>query len=762
MLAVSLLLAQWAVANAIEPPPTNQNVSVTLVGPGFIESTLPVSDTLRTALVQRDYENSARELQSLPASQLHPSQLGDRDFLLAWVLTHSGRTEEATSLIESVRNAENVPQDYLHLTLGELLVADGQTTKGANLLLSIDPESPNRSRAETIAGQAFQISGATPQAIERWSAMVQRSDPSTGSEIALWELAQHHGLKSDKAYPYLRRIWAHYPQSKEAKNADAALAFFEARSSHFKPSKDEIAAHGQALMTAGRYRGTIDFLRPKLERYKRPSPAACQVWYAYGRSNYKVNEVTRASQILRKSGEQCAGIDDDRGAKSFYLAGKSLERKKDWEGAAKAYQRIPELYPDHSMADDGYALAGIAWQEVGQPQKAVQLWSKQVKQYPEGDLAAEGFWRLAWTAYLRGDPKAAIDWAELMIWKLPVEVSPMHWMGAHYWSARWRLYPDVHSPTRLNPDEEQVEIGLTLLTDLVERYPSRFYSLLAAARLYELAPDRLAGMTRPAPTGHPTIWTVRSDFLTDEQVEKAIQLVRLGLVTEAMVALQSIPTKHLLPSEVALIAEIEREADWKQAHDRLHKYLLSHPAAELGPDRDRILKEAFPSTYWSIIEDVAQGYQYDARIFQALVREESSFNPDIVSHAGARGLSQLMPGTARRVADWLNIPISKSKMFEPETNLKIGSRYLEYLHDFFSNNHMLAVAGYNAGEGNVQKWHKKEGNIPTDEFVESIPFRETRRYVKRVLGTYQLYHLVYGQGDVYPDWSAFNHQAIPN
>ena len=71
-------------------------------------------------------------------------------------------------------------------------------------------------------------------------------------------------------------------------------------------------------------------------------------------------------------------------------------------------------------------------------------------------------------------------------------------------------------------------------------------------------------------------------------------------------------------------------------------------------------------------------------------------------------------------------------MFEPKTNLTIGSRYLEYLHDFFSNNHMLAIAAYNAGEGNVQKWHKKETNIPTDEFIESIPFRETRRCVKQV------------------------------
>jgi soluble lytic murein transglycosylase len=385
-----------------------------------------------------------------------------------------------------------------------------------------------------------------------------------------------------------------------------------------------------------------------------------------------------------------------------------------------------------------------------------------VAQYPDGDLAAEGFWRLAWTAYLAGDTETAIAWAEQMIAQVPVETSPMHWMGAHYWSARWRIYPSVDDPTTKSSDEDDVAVGISLLLDLCERYPSRFYSLLGAARLYELVPERVSQIERPAPAGHPSVWTVRDDFLSEVAVQHGLQLARLGLISEAMLELNSLPQAALLPSEVALITEVERELDWTGAHDRLHKYLLHHPAAELGPDRDRILREAFPDSYWEVIVEVSEGYRYDPRIFHSLVREESSFNPKIVSWAGARGLSQLMPATARQVAGWLGISISDSKMFDPKTNLAIGTRYLDYLHGLFSNNHMLSVAGYNAGEGNVQKWVRRHGNIPTDEFIESIPFRETRRYVKRVLGTYQLYTMVYGDDVLYADWSRLNHQSIPD
>ena len=236
---------------------------------------------------------------------------------------------------------------------------------------------------------------------------------------------------------------------------------------------------------------------------------------------------------------------------------------------------------------------------------------------------------------------------------------------------------------------------------------------------------------------------------------------RLGLAQEALEELERLPADAYTPTEAALYARIQDRLNPIVAHDKLHKYLLDHPPASYSENQQAILTTAYPNLYWDLVQQAASGYGYDPRVFHALVREESSFNKDIVSWAGAQGLSQLMPATAKQVGGWLGISVTKQASFDPLTNLRIGSRYMEFLQQRFKGNMFLAVGGYNAGEGNIDKWLRERGNTPTDEFIENIPYRETRGYVKRVLGTYQTYHVLYDDGPLFIDWSAFNHQAKP-
>ena len=415
------------------------------------------------------------------------------------------------------------------------------------------------------------------------------------------------------------------------------------------------------------------------------------------------------------------------------------------------------------MADDGYTLAGIGWQESGDLPRAMQLWAKQVEAYPDGDLAAEGFWRLAWNAYKSGDTATAIQWAERMIWTVPVTADPVHVMAGRYWAGRWKLYPDVSDPTKLNTDKVAVAAGLRDLRSLCAEHPTRFYSLLAAARLYELDPESVAAIPKPTFSGTEGEWTLDSELAARPEMVRAMQLARLGLTQEALAELDAIPGDASGPTEAALYARLQARIDPIVAHDKLHKYLLHHPPSTYTANQRPILTTAYPNLYWDLVQQAADGYGYDSRVFHALVREESSFNKDIVSWAGARGLSQLMPATASNVGRWLGITVTKQSSFDPLTNLRIGSRYMEFLQARFKGNMFLAVGGYNAGEGNIDKWLRERGNTPTDEFIEAIPYRETRGYVKRVLGTYQLYHVLYDaeSADVplFIDWSAYNHQA---
>ena len=274
------------------------------------------------------------------------------------------------------------------------------------------------------------------------------------------------------------------------------------------------------------------------------------------------------------------------------------------------------------------------------------------------------------------------------------------------------------------------------------------------ADIAEEAPDQLLALSRNIPEQKHWKTTLKDQ----EQLKEALGLLNSGLVSESAVALHSISRDK--PLYFALYTQIFELINPIEAHDSFHKYLNKHPPSTYTDNMSKIISLAYPEKYWDVVQEEAADYSYDPRIFHGLIREESSFNPEIVSWAGAKGLSQLMPATAKEVAGWLGITVTKTNIVDPRTNIKIGSRYLEHLHQQYNGNSFLAVAAYNAGPGNVRKWLNANGPLPTDAWVETITIRETRGYVKRVLGTYQLYRYFYDdEKDPFPDYTSYNRSA---
>jgi len=130
-----------------------------------------------------------------------------------------------------------------------------------------------------------------------------------------------------------------------------------------------------------------------------------------------------------------------------------------------------------------------------------------------------------------------------------------------------------------------------------------------------------------------------------------------------------------------------------------------------------------------------------------LIKEESSYNPLAVSSAGAVGLMQIMPTTGEFIADKISLNnYNISFLNDYRINIKLGSWYLAYTLSQFDGSIVRALAAYNGGPGNVSKWEKKFGDLEDDEFIESIPFWETKEYVKKVLRSYWEYKRIYGTG----------------
>ncbi len=135
------------------------------------------------------------------------------------------------------------------------------------------------------------------------------------------------------------------------------------------------------------------------------------------------------------------------------------------------------------------------------------------------------------------------------------------------------------------------------------------------------------------------------------------------------------------------------------------------------------------------------GYSVDRSLMHAIMRQESAFKPSVKSHAGARGLMQLMPGTAKYIRRKHNRPVySRHALLDPDVNMSLGQDYLSYLMERLDGNIIHVVAAYNAGPGNVSKWIGKDlGEKDPIEFIESIPFTETRKYVQHVLANLWMY-----------------------
>jgi len=222
----------------------------------------------------------------------------------------------------------------------------------------------------------------------------------------------------------------------------------------------------------------------------------------------------------------------------------------------------------------------------------------------------------------------------------------------------------------------------------------------------------------------------------------------LGLLPQAM-------------EELEVAAEEEKGAEgiqkeisrlYREMEEYHRSVLLVRRNFSLKPLTGRPLKKdqnlyllAYPLGNPSWVNPYAQNQNLDPALLSAVILEESRFNPQALSTAGARGLMQILPRTGHQIARQLKLhPFSEGLLFEPAMNLRLGSWYLSHLLQEFGGREALALAAYNAGPQAVREWITKKNALTEDEFVENIPYGETRNYVIRVLSSARVYRLLYG------------------
>jgi soluble lytic murein transglycosylase len=224
------------------------------------------------------------------------------------------------------------------------------------------------------------------------------------------------------------------------------------------------------------------------------------------------------------------------------------------------------------------------------------------------------------------------------------------------------------------------------------------------------------------------------------QVEKADALARLSrheLAAEGLeAALQRQPHPQLYLAQARVSFSQRKYARATVQLTRAYPAYWRYRLEDLPREAWEIM---YPKLYWDLIVRESRKHNLDPYLVAGLIRQESRFESEAVSSAGALGLMQLMPGTARMLA---GRRVSRHQAFDPETNIRLGTKYLAQLLARFNGNVEKAVAGYNAGGTRVEQW-STESFSDSAEFVESIPITQTREFVHTVLRNYRFYQDLY-------------------
>ncbi|HEV2719228.1 MAG TPA: lytic transglycosylase domain-containing protein [Thermoanaerobaculia bacterium] len=379
-------------------------------------------------------------------------------------------------------------------------------------------------------------------------------------------------------------------------------------------------------------------------------------------------------------------------------------------------RRLKDLLP-LPLADDVrvQVLGALMAAAEGKNQDAYEreLIPQLAKIDPSQEAGLQHFWDKAWAAYARGDLNGAV---EQMTFIRDNYRNPNVKRQAAYWIAR--------SIERLGRKEEAAAMYRNLSSAPYDDVYAKFAESRGAP--HATATNNPLTMNRPD-------WRDIAEQNMPLELRLAYELTALADVRDARAEILKNRTRKNQPYADALMAELYNySGDWLSMLRALRSAFPQIATVEQDSVPPYFLKMYYPVRYQTLIRKYSRKNGLDPHLVMGLINQESFYNPRTKSHAGAIGLMQLMPATGKELGGQIFGRFDVKRLDNPEVNIELGTMHFRFLVDLFGGKTELAIASYNAGQGNVAKWRRAAPSKPMDEFLESIPFAETRNYVKRV------------------------------
>ena len=433
--------------------------------------------------------------------------------------------------------------------------------------------------------------------------------------------------------------------------------------------------------------------------------------------------------------------DDELEAEARFFHVSALRELGDRKSFVTAARELVSDFPTSDWAAETLNSLASHYLVVDEDAEADVVFRELAQRFPKHRYAERAAWKAGWAAYRGRRFEEAVKLFESAAAAFPRADYRPSWL---YWSGRSR--------DQLNDAATANERYRLIVAD----YRNSYYGRLAATMLTTRRQPVL-------PAASPVIAANRTPVKVPPTEALIRELTALQLYDEALREVQY--AQRVWGDSAQLQATIAwiryRQGLGLKAQERFtairgaitlmrraYPQFLAAGGENLPTD---VLQIIFPLDYWALIQKYSKLHGLDPYLITALMAQESTFTAEIRSSANARGLMQLLPSTGRIYARKVGMKsFTTASLFQPETNVRLGTQYFKELVDRFGGAH-YALAGYNAGEHRVVRWLNEAPGLPADEFIDNIPFPETQNYVKRILGTAEDYRRLYGAGLLDPN-----------
>src|SRR5208337_1969065 len=426
--------------------------------------------------------------------------------------------------------------------------------------------------------------------------------------------------------------------------------------------------------------------------------------------------------------------DPEADAERLYSLSQAYRSEKNESAMLTNVEKVAEKYPQSHWTEEALMAAGNYYWVLLDRAKAAHYYERVLENFPGDKNAYNAEWRIAWVAYLERQPYAD-DKITVFLRKYPVSggaVNALYWLGRN-------------AERSGNPAHARAYFRKT-----IDRFPTSYFADAAQNRLDKLGPgdeevpDFLAQIPAASPL-RPFEEPVAPNVLDRWNRAQALRTIAFDASAELeLKAAYAATASPRFLVEAAQAAFDQGHFATGMAYGR--QAISSFDSRKFNEVPPNVWKVLFPLPYESQLRREAERNDFDPMFAAGLIRQESTFQADVVSHANAIGLMQILPKEGRRLAKERKVRYTKATLFDPNLNIELGMLYIAELTRS-TGAPEYAAAAYNAGEDRLALWKAERPYEEIPEFVESIPFTETREYVQIVIRNATMYRKLYGESN---------------